>query len=42
LKRFELIGAGQVVIERARKRAYVKRIPIKIEDKKGRGGGSLI
>jgi hypothetical protein len=41
LKRFELVGFGQVVIERARKKAYVKRIPIKIEDKKGHGG-SLI
>jgi len=38
LKRFELVGPGQVIIERARKMAYLKRIPIKIEDKKGRGG----
>jgi hypothetical protein len=36
LKRFELVEPGQiVVIERARKKAYVKGTPVKIEDNKG-------
>jgi hypothetical protein len=36
LKRFDLVGPGQVVvIERARKKAYVKRTPVKIEDNQG-------
>ncbi|MFL6476357.1 MAG: hypothetical protein ACJ70Y_05195 [Nitrososphaera sp.] len=35
LDKVDLVEPGQVVIEQARKKAYVKRTPIKIEDNKG-------
>jgi hypothetical protein len=36
LIKFDSVEPGQiVVIERARKKAYVKRTPVKIEDNKG-------
>jgi hypothetical protein len=38
LKQFESIGPGQVVLKRAVEEGFVKRVEVKREDKKGRGG----
>ena len=38
LNQFESIGPGQAVLKRATDKGYVKRVEVKREDKKGRGG----
>lgn len=41
LNRFESIGPGQVVLKRAVDEGFVRRVEVKREDKKGRGGSHV-
>ena len=42
LEKFRSVGYGQVLLREAMQKGYVKRTPVKKEDKKGRGGSNVV
>jgi len=42
LEKFRSSGYGQALLKEAVQKGYVRRTPVKIEDKKGRGGSNVI